>query len=102
MTKDDGRRERLRLKYADMHRSLEFEEFDSLDTFLLNHRIDNNDYYLDILRAGITRPKIFVRRSITQRWINNFNPWVTNICDQIVIYSLFWRSTRVPRMSLST
>jgi len=68
-----------------MHRSLEFEEFDSLDGFLLHHRIDNDDYYLDILRAGITRLKIFVKRSIAQRWINNFNPWVAKIlrsnCD---------------------
>lgn len=85
ITKDDGRRERLRQKYTDMHRSLEFKEFDSLDTFLLHHRIDNNDYYLDILRAGITRPMIFVRRSIAQRWINHYNPWVAKIlrsnCD---------------------
>jgi hypothetical protein len=79
ITKDDGRRERLWQKYANMHRSLEFEKFDSLHTFLLHNRIDNNDYYLDILRAGITRPKIFVKWSIAQKWINNFNPWVAKI-----------------------
>lgn len=85
ITKDDGRRELLRRKYADMHCSLEFEEFDSLESFFRQHRIDNYSYYLDILRAGITRPQVFVKRTIAQRWMNNFNPWVSKIlrsnCD---------------------
>lgn len=85
ITKDDSHRESLRQKYADMHRSLKFKEFNSLYTFLLHHRVNNYYYYLDILRAGITRPKIFMKRSVAQRWINNFNPWVVKIlrlnCD---------------------
>jgi hypothetical protein len=80
LTKDDGRRRQLKQKYADMHHSLEFDEdFESLNAFLQHHHVENYDYYLNILRAGITRPKVFLKRSIQQCWINNFNPWVAKV-----------------------
>lgn len=79
LTKEDGRRDQLKQKYADMHHSLEFEEFDSLNAFLQHHNIQNYDYYLNILCAGISRPRVFIKRTIQQRWMNNFNPWVAKV-----------------------
>ncbi|CAK9832801.1 ATP-dependent DNA helicase pfh1, partial [Anthophora retusa] len=72
----DTRREKLKKKYNEMHTSLEFEKFASFDEFLSKHNVQDYDHYLNILRAGITRPRLFVRRTIEQKFINNFNPWI--------------------------
>ena len=63
-----------------MHRSLEFEDFESLDDFMQAHRVDYESY-LNVLRAGITRPKVFIKRLISDKWINNFNPWIANVLN---------------------
>jgi len=78
-TVDDGRQEALKRKYADMHRSLEFEQFDLLDALIKHKGVGNYDYYLQILRAGINRPRVFLRCTIQQQWMNIFNPWIANI-----------------------
>ena len=45
------------LTTTQMHRSLEFEDFESLDDFMQAHRVDYESY-LKVLRAGISRPKV--------------------------------------------
>ena len=63
-----------------MHHSLELENFENLDNFLQAHRLDYESY-LNVLRAGITRPKVFLKRSMKDKWINGFNPWIANVLD---------------------
>lgn len=77
LTTDDKRRDALKMKFADMHRSLEFEDFKSLSEFFQRHRIHDYSHYLNIIRAGINRPKVFLRRTFAERWINPFNPWIS-------------------------
>jgi len=76
MPKEDGRRDKLRKKYADMHRSLEFEEFDDLNSFLERHNVREYEHFLNVLTAGINRPKVFLLRTMAQKWMNSFNPWI--------------------------
>jgi len=82
MPKEDSRRDMLRRKFADMHRSLEFEECDDLDLFLARHNVRSYGNYLNVLRAGITRPRVFVKRTMQQKWMNNFNPWIASLTVQ--------------------
>ena len=35
--------------------------------------------YKDILRSGISRPKIFYKRHPSEKWHNTFNPLVFNV-----------------------
>jgi hypothetical protein len=71
MPKEDGRRDMLRRKFVDMHRSLEFEDVDELETFLKRHNVDTYKHYLNVLRARITRPRVFLKRTMGQKWMNN-------------------------------
>ena len=79
MPKEDGRYRILKNKFADMHHSLEFEEFNDLESFLMHHNVNSYEHYLNVLRAGITQPHVFLRRTIQQKWMNNFNPWVSKV-----------------------
>lgn len=82
---EEGDRNKLKTKYTEMHKSLEFEDFVSLEHFLRHHGVNDYATYLNILRAGIKRPKAFIERKIEHRWVNNFNPWISKIlrsnCD---------------------
>ena len=44
------------------------------------HRVDYENF-LNVLRAGISRPKVFVKRLIRDKWINNFNPSIANVLN---------------------
>lgn len=60
-----------------MHRGLEFGDFDSIEKLWRQFHVYDEEHYLNVIRAGITRPCIFLRRTIEQKWINNFHPWIT-------------------------
>ena len=78
MPKEDGRRGMLAKKFADMHKLLESDEFEDLNYFLFHHNIVTYGNYLNVLRAGITRPRVFVKCTIKQKWMNSFNPWIAD------------------------
>jgi len=78
MPKEDGRREMLAKKFADMHRLLESDEFEDLNSFLFHHNIVTYGNYVNILRVGITRPRLSLKRPIKQKWMNSFNPWIAD------------------------
>lgn len=80
MVKDDGRQEGLK-KYKRMKESLEFGDFGTIDEFLMHHNVHSNEHYLNIIRAGISRPMEFMKRTIQQKWTNNFNPWVAKVLN---------------------
>jgi hypothetical protein len=95
--KEDGRRDMLRLKFADMHRSLGFEECDDMDSFLARHNVRSYDNYLNVLRAGINRPKVFLKRTMQQKWMNNFNPWLAKVLSRTWTYNSYWNRTLAHR-----
>lgn len=75
MAAKDPRRSEYRQRYSEMHHALEYNDYTSLEDFLDSHGVDYSEY-LNVLRAGIARPRIFLRRAIQQKFINNFNPWI--------------------------
>ena len=78
MPKEDGRREMLAKKIADMHRSLESDEFEDLNSFPFHHNIVTYGNYLNVSRVGISRPRLFLKRTIKQKWMNCFNPCIAD------------------------
>ena len=85
LSKEDGRREMLKKKYKQMRRSLENEDdedfSDTLETFLQHHGVRSDEEYAEILRAGINLPTVLLRRTMAQKWINSFNPWVASVLN---------------------
>ena len=69
INKDPNMEERYKL----LHRNLENESYESFDEFLTANMVDSVDEYLEILRHGIVRPMVFLKRSIKDIWINPFN-----------------------------
>lgn len=65
--------------YKRLHRDLETNVYGSLDEFLVQHMIENMDYYVKILRHGITRPKVFLKRSMADIWTCPFNTHVSRV-----------------------
>ena len=56
------------------------EDFsNTLQAFLQHHGVRSDEEYADILRAGINRPTVLLRRTMAQKWINTFNPWVASV-----------------------
>ncbi|XP_049305794.1 uncharacterized protein LOC105227464 isoform X10 [Bactrocera dorsalis] len=79
MQKTDEHFQRYAKKYAEIISNLESTDYDNIDDFYEKNNIQSDDEYGNILRAGITRPKIFYKRSPTEKWHNPFNPFVFNI-----------------------
>jgi len=79
MQKTDEHFQRYAKKYAEIRSNLESTDYDNIDDFYEKNNIQSDDEYRNILRAGITRPKIFYKRSPTEKWHNPFNPFVFNI-----------------------
>ena len=78
ITAGDGRLDDLRRRAVQLRDALDTKSFDSLEAFL----VDSNctyEYYLDVIRASIRRPTVFLRRSMTELWTNSFNPWIAKI-----------------------
>ncbi|GFX47030.1 ATP-dependent DNA helicase [Trichonephila clavipes] len=66
-------------RYKDIKTNLEKNDYHDIDNFYLQNNISSNDEYRNILRAGITRPRVFLKREPKEKWHNPFNPFVLNI-----------------------
>ncbi|KPU74983.1 uncharacterized protein Dana_GF27236 [Drosophila ananassae] len=51
-------------------------DYDGFDDFYAKNYIVSDEHYYNIIRAGITRPKLFYRRTPAEKWHNPFNPFV--------------------------
>lgn len=67
MQKTDEHFQRYAKKYAEIRSNLESTDYDNIDDFYEKNNIQSDDEYHNILRAGITRPKIFYKRSPTEK-----------------------------------
>ena len=65
-----------RQRYAQIRVRLENEDF--VDIYNRNG-INSDEEYCNIIRAGITRPKVFVKQEPFEKWHNPFNPFIFNI-----------------------
>ena len=81
LTKNDGRKNKLRHKFNIVRKNLESIDYEDIDSFWKNNNIFSEDDYLNIIRSGIRRPMIFLKRKVNDVWINNFNPWIAKIVN---------------------
>lgn len=68
-----------RKRYAQIRVRLENENFVDMDHFYKRNGIESDKDYHDVIRAGITRPKVFVKREPSEKWHRSFNPFIFNI-----------------------
>lgn len=62
--------------YKEVRRNLKKFEYENFDDFYSKNCIRNDAHYINIIRAGSKRPKCFVRRQPSEKWINQFNPFI--------------------------
>lgn len=79
MAKTDTRRTVYLKIYKQIRKALEDNEFCDSNRFLTANQSTSYETYLDILRTEITRPREFLKRDITEKWINPFNPFILNV-----------------------
>ena len=77
---DSNYSEEMFKKYKEHYKliryNLENVDYNDFDHFYAHNNIESDDHYYNIIRAGIKRPKLFYRRTLSQKWINPFNPFV--------------------------
>lgn len=65
-------------RYKNMRLDLEENDYLDIDAFFEKNQIISDQHYIDVLRAGITRPKVFLKRTPSEKWHNPFNPFIFN------------------------
>lgn len=66
--------------YKYIRENLEKCEYTDMDNFYADaNNIPSDDYYHNILRAGIIRPRVFIKRQPHEKWHNPFNPYLFHI-----------------------
>ncbi|GBP71338.1 hypothetical protein EVAR_57722_1 [Eumeta japonica] len=66
-------------RYAQIKVRLENEDFEDMDNFYNRNGISSDEEYYNIIKAGVTIPKVFVKREPSEKWHNPFNPFVLNV-----------------------
>ncbi|XP_049318190.1 uncharacterized protein LOC105232370 isoform X10 [Bactrocera dorsalis] len=62
--------------YKLLRSNLESFEYTDFDHFYIDNHIESDEHYYNIIRAGINRPRLFYRRTPSEKWYNSFNPFV--------------------------
>ncbi|XP_077528142.1 uncharacterized protein LOC144139752 [Haemaphysalis longicornis] len=75
------RRKALKAKYDEMHEALERGDLEDLASFLSTFGVRSEAEYLDVLRAGVSRPCVLHRRTPAEKFVNAFNPWIGRVLD---------------------
>lgn len=75
---EDGFKE-YKAKYNALRKNLENYEYVGLQTFYEDNNINSDQEYVNIIRAGINRPRVFPKRQPYEKWHNPFNPFILNI-----------------------
>ncbi|GFR29603.1 ATP-dependent DNA helicase [Trichonephila clavata] len=65
---------------------LENNDYPDIGTFYEANKVNSDEEYLNILRAGITCPRVFLKREPSEKWHNAFNP---------VLFSLLQSNTDI-------
>ncbi|XP_050673540.1 uncharacterized protein LOC126971336 isoform X2 [Leptidea sinapis] len=68
-----------RKRFDDIQAQLGYEDFEDINDFYKRNGIKSDEDYCDILRSGIDRPKVFLKRDPSEKWHSPFNPFILNI-----------------------
>lgn len=79
MKKEEENYKIYRKQYADVRFNLENYNHIDINDFYTKNNITSDQHYYNILRAGINRPRVFLKREPSEKWYNAFNPFVFNI-----------------------
>lgn len=81
MKKDESNFRTYRKKYLDLRAKLDSKDitYKDIDDFYEQNDINTDQDYFEILRAGITRPRVFLKRQPSEKNINPFNPFIFHI-----------------------
>ena len=75
---EDGFKE-YKAKYNALRKNLENYEYVDFQTFYEDNNINSDQEYVNIIRAGINRPRVFPKRQPYEKWHNPFNRFILNI-----------------------
>lgn len=50
-----------------------------MEIFYSQKNIFSDEHYCKILRAGVNRQRVFLKRKPLEKWINAFNPFILNV-----------------------
>nr|KAF7431628.1 hypothetical protein H0235_004552 [Vespula pensylvanica] len=65
--------------YKSIRTNLATCDYRDINAFYKDNHIFSDEHYTNILRAGITRPTVFVKREPSEKWHNTFNPFILNV-----------------------
>lgn len=65
--------------YKSIRLNLENQDYLDIGDFYEDNNIISDGHYNNILRAGINRPRVFLRRQPHEKWHYAFNPFIFNI-----------------------
>ncbi|CAD6220905.1 GSCOCG00011595001-RA-CDS [Cotesia congregata] len=66
-------------RYKQIQINLENNDYENIEMFYAQNHITSDNDYFHILEAGITRPKVFLKRQPKEKWHNPFNPFILNV-----------------------
>ena len=69
----------LNTKYKVVRHNLDTKDYADFETFYTDNDIQSEEEYVQILRAAINRPIVFIKRQPGEKWHNLFNPFLFNI-----------------------
>lgn len=79
MKKDEPGFNSFAKHYKSIRINLENHNYPDINTFYEQNNIFSDEHYWNILRAGINRPRVFVKREPSEKWHNPFNPFIFNV-----------------------
>lgn len=62
--------------YNLIRENLEIFDYDDFNDFYARNVINSDEHYYNIIRAGINRPRLFYKRTPSEKWHNTFNQFV--------------------------
>lgn len=65
----------FRKYYNTIRNNLEISHYNDIDDFFEKNGIISDDYYHNIIRAGIHRLRVFLKRQPNEKWHNSYNPF---------------------------
>ncbi len=78
MKKNEPDFQQLHVRYKDIKSNLENNDYDDIDDFYTKNNINDDDEYNQILQTGITRPRVFIKRTPAEKWFNHYNSFIFN------------------------
>ncbi|GFR29108.1 uncharacterized protein TNCT_326291 [Trichonephila clavata] len=65
--------------YKSLRIKLENNDYPDMEKFYEANQVNSDEEYLNILRAEITRPIVYIKREPSKKWRNAFNPFLFNL-----------------------